>query len=175
MALDHYLFHMLFNIAHQNSVIDGIFIIVSRYYPHLLIFLGLILLVRGGMEMRIAVVLALSASLLAFIINLPLRHLIFRPRPFLAFDITPLIMYAYDVSSFPSNHAAASYAFGSLFYSKKPGAGIIFIIAALVVGISRVVVGVHYPGDIIAGILSGYLAAIIVNLLSNRVFQRALL
>ena len=59
--------------------------------------------------------------------------------------------------SFPSNHAANSFAFAtvlSYFYERKK---IIFFLSATVIAYSRVYVGVHYPLDIIFGALTGYI------------------
>ena len=59
--------------------------------------------------------------------------------------------------SFPSNHAANSFAFAtvlSYFYERKK---IILFLSATVIAYSRVYVGVHYPLDIIFGALTGYI------------------
>ncbi|MET8811041.1 phosphatase PAP2 family protein [Streptomyces sp. NPDC004549] len=63
--------------------------------------------------------------------------------------------------SFPSNHAviAASAAVALLFVSRRLGA--VAVVAALAMGASRVWVGVHYPHDVLAGLLVGALVAVL--------------
>jgi undecaprenyl-diphosphatase len=60
-------------------------------------------------------------------------------------------------SSFPSGHSTFAFAlaFSIFWYDKK--SGIIFIILAILVALGRVLVGVHYPLDILFGALLGFL------------------
>ncbi|WP_438751209.1 phosphatase PAP2 family protein [Pararhizobium sp. O133] len=57
--------------------------------------------------------------------------------------------------SFPSGHSAAVGSFFGAFSMLAPRLRIVFAIAALSIGISRVVVGAHYPSDVAAGLLVG--------------------
>ena len=57
--------------------------------------------------------------------------------------------------SFPSGHAASAFAFAASVAADGPQAGLILNVAAAVVAYSRVHTGVHYPGDVIAGSLTG--------------------
>ena len=53
--------------------------------------------------------------------------------------------------SFPSDHAAAAFAiaFAILAFSRR--AGMRFLVAATLIGLSRIALGLHYPSDVIAG------------------------
>ena len=65
--------------------------------------------------------------------------------------------------SFPSDHAVAAFAIAftvALVGGKRVGA--LFLAGASLVGITRVFVGLHYPGDIAGGALVGLVAALIV-------------
>jgi undecaprenyl-diphosphatase len=57
--------------------------------------------------------------------------------------------------SFPSGHAAGSFAFAFLVWSSNRRAGWIVIALASLVAASRVALGVHYPSDVIAGAALG--------------------
>ena len=64
--------------------------------------------------------------------------------------------------SFPSNHAANSMAIASIFILILGKKYWILYLLAIIVGISRVYIGVHYPGDILVGfILGGFVARIV--------------
>ncbi|NCS99587.1 phosphatase PAP2 family protein [Candidatus Parcubacteria bacterium] len=78
------------------------------------------------------------------------------PRPYLSLDITPLSMPG-TFDSFPSGHSAFYMAIGFAVYRYHKKAGIIFMVLAAVLSISRIFIGVHYPSDILAGWLVAYL------------------
>lgn len=74
---------------------------------------------------------------------------------------------------FPSCHAAntAGLAFFLLFLWKNRAVGIFIIVWALLTCYSRSYLGVHYPGDLLAGILLGLIAAAIFYTLFKRLFN----
>jgi undecaprenyl-diphosphatase len=57
--------------------------------------------------------------------------------------------------SFPSGHAAGSFAFALFVWSSNRRAGWILIALSSLVAVSRVALGVHYPSDVVAGALLG--------------------
>lgn len=90
------------------------------------------------------------------------------PRPFAdGLDIVPLISVNDPFGSFPSAHAAFFGALGTAIFFQNRGIGKWYLFAALMIGISRVASGVHWPSDIVAGFLLGVLVSIFVN-----IFQR---
>ncbi len=87
-----------------------------------------------------------------------------RARPALfdehgAYSLTP---FAYDdlYSSFPSGHSAAVGAFFGAFSMLAPRLRPLFLLGALTIGVSRIIVGAHYPSDVAAGLLLGLWTAI---------------
>lgn len=76
-----------------------------------------------------------------------------------AYSLTP---FAYDdlYSSFPSGHSAAVGAFFGAFSMLVPRLRPLFLLGALAIGVSRVIVGAHYPSDVAAGLLLGLWTAI---------------
>ncbi|MBN3564798.1 phosphatase PAP2 family protein [Aliamphritea spongicola] len=107
----------------------------------------------------------LQAGLITFAIEVPLflslKQLIKRNRPcdYLS-DITPAIQPA-DRFSFPSGHAAAAFAFASVLSIYYPGLSEAAFAVAGLIGLSRVLLGVHYPTDILAGALLGITSAML--------------
>ncbi|MCK7460508.1 phosphatase PAP2 family protein [Idiomarina aminovorans] len=95
--------------------------------------------------------------LLAFALELPLywimKNSFRRQRPCeLNLTLASLVV-ASDKFSFPSGHTAAGFLFAIITYHYYPELGLVCFGWALGIGASRVVVGVHYPGDIVAGVL----------------------
>lgn len=87
-----------------------------------------------------------------------LKKLVARTRPFDAFsDLVPLVGRP-GGDSFPSGHTGAAFAFCWVIFRTQPKKfGIPALILAGLMGLSRLYVGVHYPTDVIAGMITGIL------------------
>lgn len=94
--------------------------------------------------------------LLAWGISLLISEIVKRPRPFQAFGFKPLIELAVKTGSFPSEHTTIAFALAAMFYQNTV-LTIAFLIVAVIVGLSRVAVGVHYLSDVLVGGLIGFL------------------
>lgn len=110
---------------------------------------------------RKAGVLALGAMVLGLIVtNLTIKPLLSRPRPWLDWPIVPLVSEK-DPNSFPSGHTCAAFAAGLSWVRALPWrwGRIAAVAAAVLMGLSRLYVGVHYPTDVLVGALIGSLCA----------------
>ncbi|MBP1885554.1 phosphatase PAP2 family protein [Sinorhizobium mexicanum] len=101
-----------------------------------------------------------------------LKFLIGRARPELfadygAYSLTPFTSDRL-FESFPSGHSMAAGAFFGAFAMLMPQLRPVFLVLALVIGVSRVVVGAHYPSDVAAGLLLGLWVAVMVAFLFAR-------
>lgn len=126
----------------------------------------------GGFYLLLGVVLAtfepsngllfLLAGLFAYAIELPLylllKNTIKRDRPCDALPFEAYIVPS-DKFSFPSGHAAAAFVFATLITHFYPPFSLLAYSIASLVGISRVLLGVHYPTDIVAGAVLGTVCA----------------
>ncbi len=92
----------------------------------------------------------------AYFFNQLIGALYFRPRPFLAHDVHQLV-YPFSAKSFPSDHAATSFALAYSVYLVDKRWGRVLLLLASVISVGRVMVGVHYPSDILVGALLGLL------------------
>ena len=130
------------------------FFIFNAEYLYLLI-----VLIAVGFFMSLSRPLQKEGALLA-IIYLPLTYLFakvasstyFNPRPFVSEQIVPLIQHSPD-NGFPSDHTLLAAALATLIYSYHTKIGIIAWALAILVGLSRVYVGVHHLTDIIGSIV----------------------
>lgn len=104
--------------------------------------------------------LALLAAVVALSINAILNRAVPRPRPFATLPAHLLVPAPHD-SSFPSDHAAVTSVVSMvLLMGGEPAWGVLGIVGAALIGAARVVTGVHYPSDILGGILVGTICGI---------------
>ncbi len=113
-------------------------------------------IITGILSLALAYAIAKTASL--FYMN---------PRPFVVGDFTPLISHAAD-NGFPSDHALFAAAIAAVVTLFNIRAGLALWGIALVVGIARVLAGVHHPIDIAGSMLIAAIAAGITHLLWNK-------
>jgi len=84
-----------------------------------------------------------------------IKHIFMVERPFLTLKLTPLFLET--GFSFPSSHTAIMAALTVVMWKLNRKLGIVFAIFTLLVGVSRMVIGVHYPFDVLAGACFGVL------------------
>ncbi|MEW6418757.1 MAG: phosphatase PAP2 family protein [Nitrospirota bacterium] len=152
----------------QNSLFDlSMPFITNETY---LIFLPLFLwfLLKERKNALIVLGIAFVSLLISDWSSNALKHYFERIRPCNEFDGARVLVGCGKSFSMPSNHAANAFAFAMPFYILfKNRLRYVFVIVALVVGFSRVYVGVHYPFDVIVGALVGVVLAISVAGLYN--------
>jgi len=91
------------------------------------------------------------------------KRTVSRPRPSTAIETVTLVVEP-DRFSFPSGHSAAAMAVAIGYAMAFPSFAVPLIVAALLVGASRVFLGVHYPGDVLVGQLIAALTALALRL-----------
>lgn len=102
----------------------------------------------------------LRVLLMSWLFSVFLKLIIGRPRPFVEIEsINPVLLPADN--SFPSGHTFALAFLGFFLWRDDKKLGIFLVISSLVVGLSRVVIGIHYLFDILGGFILGLLSAII--------------
>ena len=123
----------------------------------------------------------------AMSLNGLIKDLLCRPRPFLNPEFsdlryvsvkTPLVdtEHLYTSYSFPSGHSqTAGSVFGALARRRGLGKRLLCLLLILLVMVSRVYLGVHYPTDTIVGAVLGLLVAWICGALFYRFYEHKLL
>ena len=99
---------------------------------------------------------ALSLSLDFLVVNLILKNLVARIRPYDVLEELLLITKRPSDLSFPSGHAGACFAVASVLFLCLPRRlGIPALVTAGLISFSRLYVGAHYPTDVLGGMLVG--------------------
>ncbi|MDO4503092.1 MAG: phosphatase PAP2 family protein [Coriobacteriia bacterium] len=123
-------------------------------YPLLLVLVAL----SGDWVLfaRVALGPGLGFALLTLV-----RKTVNKPRPYEALDIEPLIHKSTVGKSFPSRHAYSIFAIAGAWLLFCPPVGAALLVAGLFMAVVRVLGGVHYPVDVLAGTLCGLICGLI--------------
>lgn len=135
---------------------------------------GLWLLARPGGDRRwkISAASAVASAGVALFVNQVISRSWARERPFAEHPSAHVFGSRSTDPSFPSDHASAAFAIAFAVFLYDRTVGSIFLAAASVVAVGRVVVGVHYPADVLAGALVGVGVALVVVRLARPLIER---
>jgi undecaprenyl-diphosphatase len=137
-----------------NNIAENItYLGVTTVYLILIILLYLFGKEKGK-KVALGMLLVLTVT---FIITQLLKELIARPRPYTM--VSSLIVVTTGVDpSFPSGHTSVA---SSMAYvlGKEYGHMLLFMIIPIIVGLTRIYLGVHYPSDVLGGFILGIVIA----------------
>jgi len=168
MNIDLYLFQHINGFAGKSACIDSLAIFFAEYLQYFLIAVLLFFLIKDFKKYLPMAIGGIAAAALArFGIVELIRFLWHRARPFVENNVSLLFNHD-DSYSFPSGHAAFFFALSAVVYHYNKKTGVLFFVASLLISISRVFGGVHWPSDILGGIIVGLFSAWLILLLNRR-------
>lgn len=101
-------------------------------------------------------------------VNVILKNLAARTRPYELIEELTILIEKQSDYSFPSGHTAASFAFVSVLWFTAPKkVSVPLTVLASLIALSRLYLGVHYPTDILGGVVIGILCGIAAVALVN--------
>lgn len=163
--MDHAIAVFFSSLAHSSPFTEAGTVFFAQYFPYIVFAGFLYVAFRERRTFYAWCVLAaegLGAAVIARGVVEVIRFFFHRPRPFIAnSDIAALIEKT--SASFPSGHAAFFFALATTVYLHNKKWGWWFFLASVIIGLARMMAGVHYLTDIIGGALLGSLVAWIVH------------
>ncbi|MDQ0268420.1 undecaprenyl-diphosphatase [Cytobacillus purgationiresistens] len=161
------LFRAINDLGFEYPSLNSLFIFIAEYTVYALALLTLIYWFTRKEKNRYMILTAGFAFILAEILGKLAGKLHFNYQPFVELSNVNLLIDKAANNSFPSDHTILFFSFCVAFwlFNKKNFA---WLILAILVGISRVWVGVHYPFDVLVGALLAALSAVFMYYLLPR-------
>jgi len=153
-------------------VLDKIMIIATSWGNMGFIWLAMAGIMTSNKKTRSIGLITLATLILGAIVSEGiLKHLIQRPRPYTDFPSIQMLVDKVTSYSFPSGHATSSFAAAYVLsrYLKKYAP--VFWTMACAIAFSRIYLFMHYPTDIVAGIILGLLCGKTVSYLYEKKFN----
>lgn len=133
---------------------------IAKYSPYILYLLYPLLILYLIFIHHPLTFVTIIKPLSAFIFVTILRKLINRPRPHMSMNVDPLIKHK-DDQSFPSRHALSAFIISLVCFNISFYLGIVTMIIAAIIGLSRIVTGVHFISDVITAFIIAFIFYII--------------
>ena len=171
-TLDFNLLTQIYNLTH-NSFFDKAMPFISSLGDLGMIWIIISLILLFNKNYRKVGILCICAIILTSVMGEGIiKNLVQRPRPFNLVPGMQLLINKPTSYSFPSGHTASSFAAACIIsYGIKKLTVPVYVLAALI-AFSRIYLFVHYPSDILGGILLGLICAKCVLLVYNRYFLK---
>jgi undecaprenyl-diphosphatase len=152
ISLDHHWVGDVFNVIEKASIPAMVVATIALWFfarP------------GGDRKWKLAAGSALAAAALAIVVDQVIYAIHDRARPYEAHRISHPWTSKTD-PSFPSDHASASLAIAFAVLMFDPIAGAVFLVAAVLIALGRILIGAHYPGDVLASLVIAAVSALVV-------------
>ena len=150
--------------AGENSLLDNFMIFCASYMVYIVFAVAVICIIFWAYKRDWKSAFYFFATLAITYVFLQLVALLnFDHRPFMDHHLTQLVAHA-SGKSFPSDHTTvtAGIAFGLLLFTRFKKIGWMVLGTAALIGFARIFVGIHYPLDILGGLVTGLLGGLAV-------------
>lgn len=177
MDFNYRAFQAIFSFAGKSPVLDAFGIFLAEYLPYFLVA-GIFFFVfsfdgwrkRGALSAFFIFSLILSRGVIGYLIGF------FFPvdRPFVVLDFVPLVGKTLS-PAFPAGYAIIFFTLAFVLFFVNRGLGWVYFLGAGVVSLGQIFVGVHWPLDIIGGLLVALAGVGVSWLMFNPYLEKLLL
>ncbi len=167
LQMDYHVFQVINHLAVSDAFLNPFMDFLAQYAEYLF-FLGILFYwISRSKSNRRMVVEGLISAFAALGLNGLIGSIFYRDRPFVHHHVIQLIHHVAN-ASFPSDHAAGAFVIASSIWIWRKRDGWIWLVLAAGISLSRVWTGVHYPSDVVAGMVIGTISAGLVHVLFTR-------
>lgn len=161
--------YQLINLSYHNIFLDNLALLICYFGVTFVgILIAIFLMIFGDKRSKKISIILLISIFLTYCVTGLIKYVVLRPRPFTQLTDYVLLTTVTD-PSFPSGHTSNA---TTVFYilSREYKRYWLMIIPILV-GLSRIYVGVHYPSDVLCGFIVGFLIAYVVDYIFHKKFM----
>ncbi|PEQ33988.1 undecaprenyl-diphosphatase [Bacillus cereus] len=167
-------FQWINNFAGSSKLLDTLMIAITNSVPYVAILFMLILWFNNGkkenaIRKQYTVLYTTLSVSIALLVNVLIHAVYYHPRPFITHHVNQLVPHAAD-SSFVSDHSVLVFSIAFVFILRGEKLKYIALIWAILVSVSRMYVGVHYPLDILGAAFLTFITSGLV-MQSARIFE----
>lgn len=155
----------------RNTICDIFFKTITHLGDAGIFWIVLTIVLLCFRQTRKAGIYSVCGLLASLVVNnLILKNLVGRIRPYeLVEGLQCIVAPAID-ASFPSGHTGASFASAVSMYRQLPRRfAVILIVLASLIALSRLYVGIHYPTDVLGGLVTGIGIGLLANVVGDRI------
>ncbi len=169
MSSDLSLFYAIHSLAGRFALLNMAIVFAGHYLIYGVI-VGVLCFAayawhKGDRERFAGYLLAIAAALAArFVVASTIRLIYERERPFETLGVSHILVND-SVYSFPSGHTIFMFALATVIYTYNKTLGLCLAALGLLIGFARVAGGIHYPSDVLGGIVLGVLTGFCVLVL----------
>jgi len=146
----------------RHSLVRNVFAVVSKLGDgYFWLALATVFVLARTDNVSVFIFKALLTAGVGLLIYRSLKNRLVRERPYIAHAGIACGAAPLDRYSFPSGHTLHAVSFSILFCSYEPAVTILVVPFAVLVAASRIVLGLHYPSDVLAGAAIGALLALV--------------
>lgn len=180
--INNQIFFSLYNIAHRSAFFDKVVVFITDPLIYIMIIVISIYFLFDIKDLRRKIDLnfikekiknfapVFITGILAWGMGDLLKSIFKIDRPFVSFTQVATLVPESGFS-FPSLHSTLIAALAFAVYFKNKRFGYVCLLIAVLIGISRVIVGVHYPIDVFGGFALGFIVAFVVNKISKKIIK----
>jgi len=155
--MDVSIFQFLNGFAGRSPFLDGVIVFFGERYIYFVVAfvvsLAIFAFARQQPRLIETATLSLLSGALSFVLATTIKLLTHRSRPFLVMHVKQLLS---DSSfAFPSGHTTFLCAMAVAAFPEERALGAIMFASAILVGSGRIAAGIHWPSDVIGGLLVG--------------------
>lgn len=157
----------------RTPLLNSVFMFITSLGDYGMIWIAASLLLMIPKKTRkVGFMCGLSLIFSLLINNVLLKRIVRRARPFSVIDGLTSLKTPGDFS-FPSGHTGGSFCTALTIFRKLPKKyGISAVVLASLIAFSRLYLGVHYPTDIIGGILTGALSSYLAQRIIEQLYSK---